>query len=251
MRCSRFEMSYFAWLGGHDSPLQRRSISNDRLHATCMGRNLTGITRTIVNMIRRSPWNNHQSARAFGLWFQRRRDNLPPRLTAIDALKWHRRHGLPFSALRRLKHRVVCRLLTRLKSMLRSRRDRADVGRPEQDTYRGRRMDAADREYVLAGSLEALKAKGRLVVQGGHRPILIVYDRGRIFALDNRCPHMGFPLERGTVEDGILTCHWHHARFDLESGCTFDLWADDVPHCAVEVRDGDIWVATTFSHADP
>jgi hypothetical protein len=31
----------------------------------------------------------------------------------------------------------------------------------------------------------------------------------RVFALDNRCPHMGFPLDRGTVEDGILTCHWH------------------------------------------
>lgn len=112
-------------------------------------------------------------------------------------------------------------------------------------------MDAPDREFVLVGSLEALKATGRLVVHGGHRPILILYDRGRIFALDNRCPHMGFPLERGTIEDGILTCHWHHARFDLESGCTFDLWADDVPSCAVEVRDGDIWVATTFSHSDP
>ena len=47
---------------------------------------------------------------------------------------------------------------------------------------------------------------------------------------------MGFPLERGSVADGILTCHWHHARFDLESGCTFDLWADDVPICPVEVR---------------
>ncbi|WP_250502540.1 Rieske (2Fe-2S) protein [Caballeronia sp. AZ7_KS35] len=112
-------------------------------------------------------------------------------------------------------------------------------------------MDAPNREFAFAGSLEALKAKGRLVLHGDHRPILIVYDRGRIFALDNRCPHMGFPLERGTVEDGILTCHWHHARFDLESGCTFDLWADDVPNCAVEVRDGDIWVATTFSHSDP
>ena len=33
---------------------------------------------------------------------------------------------------------------------------------------------------------------------------------------------MGFPLDRGSVEDGTLTCHWHHARFDLESGCTFD-----------------------------
>jgi hypothetical protein len=59
---------------------------------------------------------------------------------------------------------------------------------------------------------------------------------GRIFALDNRCPHIGFPLERGSVEDGILTCHWHHARFDHESGCTFDLWADDVPICPVKMR---------------
>jgi nitrite reductase/ring-hydroxylating ferredoxin subunit len=112
-------------------------------------------------------------------------------------------------------------------------------------------MDAPNKEFVLAGSLEELKAKGRLVVHGRHRPILVIYDRGRVFALDNRCPHMGFPLERGSVEDGILTCHWHHARFDLESGCTFDLWADDVPICPVEVRNGDVWVKTTFDHADP
>ncbi|MFH0301129.1 Rieske (2Fe-2S) protein [Bradyrhizobium sp. 31Argb] len=112
-------------------------------------------------------------------------------------------------------------------------------------------MDAPSKEFVLAGSLEELKIKGRLVVHGAHRPILVIYDRGRVFALDNRCPHMGFPLERGSLEDGILTCHWHHARFDLESGCTFDLWADDVPICAVEVRNGDVWVKTAFTQADP
>jgi nitrite reductase/ring-hydroxylating ferredoxin subunit len=112
-------------------------------------------------------------------------------------------------------------------------------------------MDALNKEFALAGSLDELKAKGRLVVHGRHRPILVIYDRGRIFALDNRCPHMGFPLERGSVEDGILTCHWHHARFDLASGCTFDLWADDVPTCRVKVRDGEVWVSTTFGHADP
>jgi nitrite reductase/ring-hydroxylating ferredoxin subunit len=112
-------------------------------------------------------------------------------------------------------------------------------------------MDMPSKEFALAGTLEELKIKGQLVVHGGHRPILVIYDRGRVFALDNRCPHMGFPLERGSVEDGILTCHWHHARFDLESGCTFDLWADDVPICPVEVRNGDVWVKTTFTHADP
>src|SRR5215468_3196846 len=112
-------------------------------------------------------------------------------------------------------------------------------------------MDAPNKQFALAGSLEELKAKGRLVVHGSHRPILVIYDLGRVYALDNRCPHMGFPLERGSVEDGILTCHWHHARFDLESGCTFDLWADDVPICPIEIRNGDVWVKPTFGHADP
>ncbi len=112
-------------------------------------------------------------------------------------------------------------------------------------------MDVPSTEFVQAGSLDELKAKGRLVLHGGHRPILVIYDRGRVFALDNRCPHMGFPLEPGSVEDGILTCHWHHARFDLESGCTFDLWADDVPTFPIELRDGQVWVKTTIGHADP
>jgi nitrite reductase/ring-hydroxylating ferredoxin subunit len=111
-------------------------------------------------------------------------------------------------------------------------------------------MDVPSRDFVPVGSLEELKARGRLVLHGSHRPILVVYDRGRVFALDNRCPHMGFPLERGSVEDGILTCHWHHARFDLESGCTFDLWADDVPIFPIELRNGQVWVKTTSGHAD-
>ena len=81
--------------------------------------------------------------------------------------------------------------------------------------------------------------------------MLVVCDKGRGFALDNRCPHMGFPLDRGSVEDGTLTCHWHHARFDVASGCTFDLWADDVPTCPAEVRDGEVWVRPIFGCANP
>jgi hypothetical protein len=44
---------------------------------------------------------------------------------------------------------------------------------------------------------------------------------------------------------------WHHARFDLESGCTFDLWADDAPIFSVELRNGQVWVKTTLGHANP
>lgn len=82
------------------------------------------------------------------------------------------------------------------------------------------------------------------VVSGGRHGIAVFAPAGsdEIYAVDNRCPHMGFPLDRGSVCDGILTCHWHHARFDLESGGTFDQFADDVQTYEVVVRDNVVYV---------
>ena len=90
--------------------------------------------------------------------------------------------------------------------------------------------------WIRAGNLNELKEKGRKVVEG----ILVFYHEGEVVALDNRCPHMGFPLHMGSLCDGILTCHWHHARFDVKSGGTLDPWADDATTYPVEVRDGAI-----------
>lgn len=99
--------------------------------------------------------------------------------------------------------------------------------------------------FVRAASLEDVERAGRLPVRVEGHSLALFSTGGRVYALDNRCPHMGFPLHRGTVEDGILTCHWHHARFDLESGGTFDQWADDARIFPVEVRDGEVWVDLT------
>ncbi|MBV9878282.1 MAG: Rieske 2Fe-2S domain-containing protein, partial [Verrucomicrobia bacterium] len=79
-------------------------------------------------------------------------------------------------------------------------------------------------EFFRAASLNDLKTERMLVVSGADRPVLLCWSEGRPFALDNRCPHMGFPLSKGTLGSGVLTCHWHHAQFDLQSGCTFDLF---------------------------
>jgi nitrite reductase/ring-hydroxylating ferredoxin subunit len=105
-------------------------------------------------------------------------------------------------------------------------------------------------DFIRVTTLEELKTAGMVVVRGARCPLLVVHDGGKVFALDNRCPHLGSPLHRGSVEDGILTCHWHHARFDLASGCTFDLWADDIPTAAVEVRDGVVWVCPDTRYTD-
>lgn len=103
-------------------------------------------------------------------------------------------------------------------------------------------METPVRQWVRAARAADVQAAGRLAVSvDGHTIALFAWD-GRLYAVDNRCPHMGFPLDRGTVADGILTCHWHHARFDLAGGGTFDQFADDVRAYPVEVRGGDVYV---------
>jgi nitrite reductase/ring-hydroxylating ferredoxin subunit len=97
---------------------------------------------------------------------------------------------------------------------------------------------------VTAGSLSELQQAGRLRTKVGTVPVVVFWHDGRAWALDDRCPHMGFPLHRGSVGDGLVTCHWHHARFDLASGCTLDLFADDARAFDVTVEDGDVVVAS-------
>ncbi len=97
--------------------------------------------------------------------------------------------------------------------------------------------------FIRAAGMDELREKGRLAVRAGGRSLALFLEGGEVYAVDNRCPHMGFPLDRGSVHDGILTCHWHHARFDLESGGAFDQFADDAVAFPTEVRDGgEIWV---------
>ena len=103
---------------------------------------------------------------------------------------------------------------------------------------------------VRAGSLSELKSAKQLLTKVGTLPVVVFWDDNAAFAIEDRCPHLGFPLHQGTVETGLVTCHWHHARFDLVSGCTLDLWADDARGFDVDVRDDDVFVVPRV-HADP
>jgi nitrite reductase/ring-hydroxylating ferredoxin subunit len=93
-----------------------------------------------------------------------------------------------------------------------------------------------------AAALDDVRRLGSLVAHVNGHTLALFADGDGVRAVDNRCPHMGFPLHRGTLQGGILTCHWHHARFDVATGGTFDQWADDLRVFPVELRDGEVWV---------
>lgn len=58
---------------------------------------------------------------------------------------------------------------------------------------------------------------GKAFVVAG-RQLALFNAGGRIFAIDNLCPHDGGPLAEGSLEGTTVTCPWHAAEFDITSG---------------------------------
>jgi nitrite reductase/ring-hydroxylating ferredoxin subunit len=42
--------------------------------------------------------------------------------------------------------------------------------------------------------------------------------QGTFYAIDDTCPHSGGPLGEGELDGAIVTCPWHGATFDVQTG---------------------------------
>jgi nitrite reductase/ring-hydroxylating ferredoxin subunit len=59
----------------------------------------------------------------------------------------------------------------------------------------------------------------RRVVKLEGKPVLLIRHEGELYAVNNRCPHMGYPLKGGRIDDDCaLHCPFHRSAFDLKSG---------------------------------
>lgn len=72
----------------------------------------------------------------------------------------------------------------------------------------------------------------RNVFRVGREEILLLQQDGRVYLMDNRCPHQGFPLDRGTVRGERLVCPRHGFAFHMERGdclqatsCSLRVWS--------------------------
>ncbi|MEI6826747.1 MAG: Rieske (2Fe-2S) protein [Desulfuromonadales bacterium] len=59
---------------------------------------------------------------------------------------------------------------------------------------------------------------GKKVVSVSGREILLVNVKGKIYAVENECPHQGSPLTSAIVMDTFLSCPRHGYRFSLNDG---------------------------------
>lgn len=71
--------------------------------------------------------------------------------------------------------------------------------------------------YPVLRDADLVEGHSKAVEIRGKR-LMIVRLKGRLRAVENRCTHMGVPLEDGPLDDGHLVCPWHAARFCATSG---------------------------------
>jgi nitrite reductase/ring-hydroxylating ferredoxin subunit len=63
----------------------------------------------------------------------------------------------------------------------------------------------------------------------------------RVYAIEDLCPHLGFPLSEGIMQTGEVICSWHGWHVRLEDGsCRRERERAKVWEC--EVREGQIFV---------
>lgn len=72
-------------------------------------------------------------------------------------------------------------------------------------------------EY-FAVELDKLKQRGKYRVIINNRPILLAYTEKGVFAIRDKCPHMGSTLSNGVLKDGVVTCKDHGLPISVETG---------------------------------
>jgi nitrite reductase/ring-hydroxylating ferredoxin subunit/uncharacterized membrane protein len=103
------------------------------------------------------------------------------------------------------------------------------------------RPDWDDFVAVLPEHTLAEAAPRRVDVRGVS--VVLVRRAGRIYALTERCAHLGGPLSEGQIDDVGIRCPWHGSRFALEDGRILEGPSTFAQPCLdVRVRDGQIEV---------
>jgi 3-phenylpropionate/trans-cinnamate dioxygenase ferredoxin subunit len=109
--------------------------------------------------------------------------------------------------------------------------------------YNYAQIDVEQCEFFEVAAQEDLPNGERLFIEIDERPIVLLNIAGELFAVGDICTHDDGPVGDGEVEDHVIVCPRHGARFDLRSGKAIALPAFvDIPAYPIKVSGGKIFI---------
>lgn len=106
--------------------------------------------------------------------------------------------------------------------------------------------------FVRVARLAEIPSGRGLRVHVGEIAIGLYRVGEEIHAMEDSCPHAGFPLSEGTLEGCVIVCKAHGWPFDVRTG--FDPADADgfpIPCFAVRVSEGDVSIDLESRINDP
>jgi len=73
-------------------------------------------------------------------------------------------------------------------------------------------------EYIKALELSELPVGQKKIVKLQGKAILLVNDNGTVYALNNKCPHLGGSLGDGELLGSMITCPRHGSSYEVITG---------------------------------
>lgn len=77
---------------------------------------------------------------------------------------------------------------------------------------------------VALGDVEELRRAKRSVVDVSGRELLVLCVRHRFTVVENKCPHLGLPLDDARVVGRTLVCGGHGYKYALDDGRRIPGW---------------------------
>ncbi|MBA2565883.1 MAG: non-heme iron oxygenase ferredoxin subunit, partial [Gemmatimonadetes bacterium] len=94
---------------------------------------------------------------------------------------------------------------------------------PERSPAAGIGDPAGAEGWFPVGHVQEVPPGAVRAAQAGAVALALCNVEGEILAVEDNCSHQNFPLSTGELDDGVLTCDWHGAQFDIRSGAALAL----------------------------
>jgi len=73
-------------------------------------------------------------------------------------------------------------------------------------------------------------------------PVLLIKKEGLIYAVSNKCSHMGCPLNEGALKGFLIQCPCHEWRYDIRTGVFVDAEEITLKKYEWKVLDGRVFI---------
>jgi nitrite reductase (NADH) small subunit len=113
-------------------------------------------------------------------------------------------------------------------------------------------VTAHEKPWIEVGAVDEIPLRGSRVLRGALGDIALFRAAdGRVFALEDRCPHKGGPLSQGIVHDHAVTCPLHNWVIALDTGMARGPDQGCARVIPLKVAEGRVYVAVSALMPQP